>query len=183
MANLLHVLCVYLDMAGRTRYAILLDSQVGYKDTISWWEGAKTMITGKEYDKIPLLPGLLLESIPYSEVVGLANPPFNFEVISSDTNTVRLFCESCNVKELTFHQMQYLQAVKTLVDRITALPKLKWIESLRVGSGALLNMPTAFPHAIKVTVRYVGKVPVKGEQGIKFGIELIVSALTTWFCC
>jgi len=182
MANLLHVLCIYVDMAGKPRYAILLDSRIGYKDMLSWWEETKTLITGKEYDKVRVIPGSLLESIPDSEVVELAknfDPVLNFKVISSDmnANAVRLHCGSHdeNVKELTFTQMLYLQAVKTMADRIAALPKLKWIESLHDGSGALLNMPTAFPQPIKVAVRYVGKVPVKGEEGIQFGVELIVS--------
>ena len=168
-------------MTEKRRYAILLDSTIGYKHP-SWLKDAKDWILGKQkqYYEKNVVSGTLLEALSDKEIVVLAqqfDPILNYKSLTVD-HAIWLHCEPKQIRELTVEEMKYLLAVKTCYDRLDALPKLDWIGSLAIGVGAHLNIPTVFGHPIRVTIRYVGSLPPNGEgecSGTFFGVELLVS--------
>ena len=162
----------------REKYAILLEAQLGYKASTSWWDGAKAILTFgiKDYDRLHVIAGSLLEIIEDSEVGVLADyiqPPPNYKVLSDSSH--RLYCTSKVIKELNEQQMSLLLAVKSCNDRIAVLPKLEWIETLRDGSGAFVSVPEVYNCPTKVAVHYIGSLPDKEKEGFYFGVELLVS--------
>ena len=62
--------------------------------------------------------------------------------------------------------------MKNSYDRHKAVNILQYVEKLRVGYGVYVAIPT-IPHPMRGVVRYIG--PLPGEEGTKFGIELLVS--------
>lgn len=161
------------------KYAILLESAVGYKEP-SWIEYARDwrLGKGKQFSEKNVVGGTLLEALSEKEILVLAphfDPLLNYKVMFSD-HVVWLHCNPKQIQMLNFEEIKYLQAVKSCNDRLDALPKLDWIESLILGTGAFVNMPTVFGHPVRVTVRYVGDIP-GGELGTYFGVELLVSIL------
>ena len=181
-------------MAEKQRYAILLDSTVGYKQP-SWFKDTKDWVLGKQkqYTEKNVVSGTLLEALSDKEIVVLAqqfDPILNYKVISTD-HPIWLHCEPKQLKSLTVEEVKYLLPVKSCYDRLNeALPKLDWIGSLTVGVGAYLNMPAVINQPLKVTIRYVGSLPPTGEGeclGTFFGVELLVSVLCmavqlAWLC-
>ena len=173
------MLFFFIEMSGtesRKRYAILLEAQTGWKFPSSLWEEAKAMFTRKEYEWVNVLSGRLLEILEDSEVGILADciqPPPNYRIISDPS--VKIYCKSQWIRELTAMEVKFLQAVESYIDRIKALPKLEWIQSLRVGSGAYVCMPPTFECPTRVTIRFIGEIPIEGKQGTYLGLELLVS--------
>ena len=168
-------------MMDTNQYAILLDGTVGYKGP-SWLMDAKDWVFGKQKQFIEknVISGTLLEALNEKEILLLAqqfDPILNYKVLSLE-HTIWLHREPKQTKGLSYEEMKYLQAVKSCNDRLEALPKLKWIGSLTLGSRALLNMPTVFNHPIEVTLRYIGS--LLDHCGTYFGVELMVSVMCTW---
>ena len=160
------------------KYAILLDSAVGYKEP-GLLKDAKDFVLGKpkQYSQKNIISGTLLEALSEKEILLLAphfDPILNYKVLSSDP-TVWLHCTSKQVKRLNHEELKYLQAVKSFNGRLKALPKLDWIGSLHVGSGVYLNIPTVYGRLLKVTIRYIGSLPSEDHLGTNFGVELLVS--------
>ena len=160
------------------KYAILLDSAVGYKEP-GLLNDAKDFVLGKpkQYSQKNIISGTLLEALSEKEILLLAphfDPILNYKVLSSDP-TVWLHCTSKQVKRLNHEEMKYLQAVVDSNDRIEALPKLDWIGDLNVGAGVYVYLPIIFSNSVKVTIRYVGSLPSETHLGTYFGVELLVS--------
>ena len=169
-------------MVDTSRYAILIDTTVGYKEP-SWLKDAKDWVFGKQrqYSEKNVISGTLLEALSEKEILLLAQqfePILNYRVLSSE-HTIWLHCKPKQIKGLSYEEMKYLQAVKACNDRLEALPKLDWIGSLTPGSGCFLSMPTVYAHPIKVTIRSVGDLPGGDHFGTHFGIELLVSVMCT----
>ena len=130
----------------------------------------------KQFSEKNIRSGTLLEALMEKEILLLAqhfDPILNYKVLSSE-HVVWVHCKSKQVKGLSYEEMKYLQAVKGFNDRLEALPKLDWIESLAPGSGVFLYIPAIFSHPVKVTIRFVGSLPGGDHVGTYFGVELLV---------
>ena len=160
----------------KEKFAILLDSAVGYKPS-SWKEDTKDWVLGKQFTEKSIIGGTLLEALSEKEILVLASqfePILNYKVISSE---VSLHCKPKQIRTLNVEEVQYLQAVKSCNCRLEALPKLEWIGSLYIGSGAYLDMPAISNHPVKITILYIGNLPSADYLGTWFGVELLVSML------
>ena len=96
--------------------------------------------------------------------------PVNYKKYSDDS--VKLYCKPEQVLQLNYQQFSLLLGVKSAFDRFKALSNLSWVEKLAVGFGVKVSIAT-IPIPVKGIIRYVGALP--GEDGTKFGIELLVS--------
>ena len=164
------------DICQKKRFAILLDSATGYKQS-TWKEDTKDWVLGKQFIEKTVIGGTLLEALSEKEILVLAprfEPILNYKVLSSE---VSLHCKPKRIRTLSAEEVGYLQAVKSCNDRLEALPKLDWIGSLHIGSGVYLDIPTVFNHPVKVTIRYIGSLPSADSLGTHFGVELLVSML------
>jgi len=91
--------------------------------------------------------------------------------IQSTTNTF-LFANSRVVFCISSLQRDFLLGVNSLDNRLLLLgTKLKWMESLKIGSHVLVTISTD-PLSVRGTVRYIGN--LSGKDGTHFGIELLV---------
>lgn len=132
----------------------------------------------KQFIEKNIISGILLRALTEKEVLSLApylDPISNYKVMHPD-HVSWVHCTPKEIKALSYEEMKFLQAVKNCNDRLNALPKLDWIGSLHLGSGAFLDMPTVFTQQIKVIIRYIGSL-ADGEPGTFIGVELLVSIL------
>ena len=135
---------------------VLLEDKSAYKYTTKWSQDI-------------VLKGSLLVELTYGEVRETWSRPLNYKKYSD--NSVELYCKPEDVRQLNDEQFNLLLGVKHPVDCYKALDILDWVETLRVGSGVNVTIPT-IPNAVKGIIRYIG--PLPGEEGTKFGIELLV---------
>ena len=84
---------------------------------------------------------------------------------------VFLFVTGSSVLHITSSQRDYLLGVKQTHYRMEVLERLRWTESLTVGSEVYVTI-TTIPAPVKGIIRYIGELP--GEEGRKFGIEIMV---------
>ena len=68
-------------------------------------------------------------------------------------------------------QRDYLLGIKQTYYRMEVLERLQWVQSLVVGSDVYVTIAT-IPTPVRGTIQYIGELP--GEEGRKFGIELVV---------
>jgi len=147
---------------------ILLEDKVGLKNK---WD--------------PVTPGLCTEELIHrgSLLVELTETearetyqyftnklPLNYKKYSDDS--AKLYCNPVDVRQLNDKQFSFLLGVKLPFDQYKALNILNWVEKLRVGCGVNVTIPT-IPHPVRGIIQYIG--PLLGEEGTKFGIELLVS--------
>ena len=153
-------------------YAILLqdvNGQVEYKSVSGY---------GYSFRNQYVLRGTLLARLPQLEVDGRRhqeiNPPMNFRVLKEPA--VTLHCKMNDVLLLNYEQKELLLPIGSTNDRFEAVDKMEWAEKLTLGSLVYVSIPTLRKPAEGV-VHYFGKLP--GEDGTKFGIELLVCKLYT----
>ena len=141
-------------------YALLLQEDDGHKYT---------------ENNNRVLKGTLLVKLSQEEIKGakqyLASGllPFNFKCLEDPS--IKIYCSSNDVHPLSEQQKDYLYGIGSASDRYGALGKLEWTQKLTKGSIIYVSIP-AFSTAAKGKVHYIGRLP--GENGIKFGIELLV---------
>ena len=147
---------------------ILLEDTIAYKQTSTWG-----ILTTKAFTEEHVVRGSLLVTLTDSEVEETSSyftPPLNYKKYSDDS--IKLCCEPEQVLQLNDQQFDLLLGVKLPFDRYKALKIRNWAEKLRVGLGLNVSIPT-FPHPVRGVIQYIGTLP--GEEGTKFGIELLVS--------
>ena len=148
---------------------ILLQNVVAEKKTISIWS---SWVLNPFTDECLLKGSLLVELTggEARETLQRFNPPLNYKKYSDDS--VKLYCKPEQVFQLSDEQFSLLSGVKLLFDRYKVLNILYWVEKLKVGDGVNVTIPT-IPYPVRGIIRYIGSLP--GEEGTKFGIELLVS--------
>ena len=147
---------------------ILLEDTIAYKQISKW-----NKLTSKPFTEDCILRGSLLVELTDAEAREsnqYFTPPLNYKKYSDDL--VKLYCKPELVLQLNDQQFNLLLGVKHLFDRYIALNILNWVEKLKAGFGVNVAIPT-IPNPVRGVIRYVG--PLPGEEGTKFGIELLVS--------
>ena len=147
---------------------ILLEDTVAYKQVNKW-----NPLAAKSYIEEHLLRGSLIVELNDSEAREARqwiNSPVNYKKFSDDS--VKLYCGPECVHQLNDKQFNLLLGVKFSFDRYKMLKILPWVEKLQVGYAIKVTVPP-IPHPVRGVVQYIG--PLPGEDGTKFGIELLVS--------
>ena len=147
---------------------ILLEDINAFKQTNKWG-----ILSAKSFTEDRILRGSLLVELTDAESRETNlyfSPPLNYKRYSDES--VMLYCTPSQVLQLNDQQFNLLLGVKHPFDRFRALNILHWVEKLRVGVGVKVAICGIHNPAIGV-IRYLGQLP--GEEGIKFGIELLVS--------
>ena len=155
---------------------ILLKDTTAYKQTNKWG-----ILSAKSFTEEHILRGSLLvelTDVEARETSQYFTPFLNYKKYSDDT--VKLYCEPKVVHQLNDQQFDLLLGVKYPFDRYKALNILNWVEKLKVGFGINVAIPT-IPDPARGVIRYTGTLP--GEEGTKFGIELLVSEWYHNFNC
>ena len=152
---------------------ILLEDTTAYKHTKRWSKLAAK--TPKSFTEQGILKGSLLKEL--TEAGSMENsqhfaPPLNYQKYRFSNDLVVLYCKPEHVLQLNDQQFDLLLGVKVPLDRFRALNILNWVENLKGGFGVNVAIPT-IPNPVYGVVRYIG--PLPGEEGTKFGIELLVS--------
>ena len=146
---------------------ILLEDAVAHKLT-KW-----NLLVSKSFVGERLTRGSLLVELTDGEARETQQyftPPLNYKKYSDDS--VKLYCKPEQVFQLSDEQFSLLSGVKLPFDRCKVLNILHWVEKLKVGYGVNVTIPT-IPYPVRGIIRYIGSLP--GEEGTKFGIELLVS--------
>ena len=147
-------------------YYILLEDKVAYKQKKGW-----NPLT-PAYTDDHILKGSLLMALSGSEAresVQYFNFLVNYKKYSDPT--LKLYCDPKDVRQLSEKQFNLLLGVKHVTDRYQLLRTLQWVESLDKGDPVAVTIPT-IPAPVKGVVQYIG--PLPGEEGTKFGVELLV---------
>ena len=153
-------------------YAVLLKSSRGYREET-------------ENDVIQLRPiaahkGTLLISLNSETTIRIQRKfgcHVNYKLADRrdiHQADVFLFNNESNVLCITTLQRDFLLGVKQTHCRMELLEGLQWVESLKVGSEVYVTIAT-IPAPVKGIIRYIGG--LTGEEGRKFGIELMVCLL------
>ena len=95
----------------------------------------------------------------------------NYELDVQSFSTTYLFANSEVVFGISSLQRGFILGVNSLDNRLNLLDKLRWIESLQIGSEVCVTIPTSSA-PVKGVVRYIGSLSC--EYGTHFGIELLV---------
>jgi len=145
---------------GMPKNFILLEDKPAHKYTTKWTQDS----VRKGSLLVELAEGEARETQSHSAC------PLYYKIYSDDI--VKLYCEPENIRQLNEEQFNLLLGVKHSLNRYKALDILDWVEKLRVGYGVNVTIPT-ISDPVKGIIRYIG--PLPGEEGTKFGIELLVS--------
>ena len=147
---------------------ILLEDTAAHKQAVNW-----NPLPKKSYVNKHLLQGSLLVQLTESESRETSQyfaDPLNYKKYSDDS--IKLYCKPEQVLQLNDDQFDLLLGVKYSYGRYKALNILSWVEKLKIGYDVNVAIPT-IPHPVRGVIRYKGSLP--GENGTKFGIELMVS--------
>ena len=90
-----------------------------------------------------------------------------------------LFVEEASILHIATAQRDFLLGIKHTHCRMEVLDKLEWVESLTVGSKIYVTI-ASITAPVKGIVRYIGGLP--GEEGRKFGIEMMVCVAVMYIC-
>ena len=146
---------------------ILLEDVFGHKQRWSPWPLATRYIDEHIHR------GSLLVQLTYAESNENESyfvVPLNYKIYGDDS--IKLYCKPERVLQLNDEQFSLLLAVKQPLDRHKALDILHWVEKLQVGNSVNVTIP-AIHYPVRGIIRYIG--PLPGEEGTKFGMELLVS--------
>ena len=157
-------------------YALLLENVEGFK------EEAHFVGYGKQLKSVTVKKGSLLVRLNPSVVNSIKKNhdcPVNFRVDGpgkhlrefSSKNTELVSVNADVLFYLSRHQRDLLLGVKNPSNRIEVLGRLEWVESLRKDSEVHVTIAT-ITAPVRGVIRYIGSLP--GEEGRKFGIELMV---------
>ena len=147
---------------------VLLEDTVGHTLTSKW-----NPLAAKSYIEEHLLRGSLIVELTDCEAREARqwiNSPVNYKKYSDDS--VKLYCGPEHVRQLNDTQFNLLLGVKVPFDCYKSLNILPWVETLQVGYGVNVTVPH-IAHPLRGVIQYIG--PLPGEEGTKFGIELLVS--------
>ena len=155
----------------QSSYAVLLKSGRGYREEVTK-DGSQ--LRPVEAQKGTLL--VCLDSLTATRIQKKFGLVVNYKLadrcdIHHDQSEVFLFDNRSNVLFVTTIQRDFLLGIRLQLCRMEVLERLQWIESLTVGSEAYVTIAT-IPAPVKGIVRYIGK--LSGEEGTKFGIEIMV---------
>ena len=142
-------------------YALLLEECKGYKET------------GQTYSEKTVQAGNLLETLKDAEVAQTAakfDPPLNYKILID--STVKLYCESTAVYQLTTTENDILLGVRSINDRMQVYRNVEWVGLLHEGSHVLVQVPH-ISHPVQSIVHFIGYLPM--ESGVHFGVEFLVS--------
>ena len=148
---------------------ILLEDTIARKQQTNKW----SILSAKSFTDERILRGSLLVELTEAEAKDSSQyftPPLNYKKYSDDS--VKLYCKPEDVRQLNDCQFGLLLGVKLSFDRFKALKILNWVEKLSTGCGVNVAI-TTIPNPVRGVIQYVGTLP--GEEGTKFGIELLVS--------
>ena len=105
----------------------------------------------------------------HDELMEFTDPPHNYKILTDPS--VTLYGNHGQVHQLTIVQKDLICGIQGLPDRLEAVSKLGWVESLEIGSVVYVSLPsTNSPQ--KATVQYIGD--VNGKIGTRFGLKLTV---------
>ena len=149
---------------------ILLEDAVAQRQTShkSWNPLATKSVVGERLLRGSLL--VELTDVEARETQLYFTPSLNYKKFSDDS--LKLYCKLEQVLQLSDEQFSLLLGVKLPFDRYKVLNILPWVEKLKAGFCVNVTIPT-IPQPVRGIVRYIGSLP--GEEGTKFGIELLVS--------
>ena len=149
-------------------FGVLLKSAHGYKKEIK---------DGDHMKPVPVHKGSLLvylDSVIANEIQKKHDRLVNYKL--ADRHDIQrfevfLFDSGSSILHVNPLQREFLLGVRQTHYRMEILDKLQWVESLTVGSEVYVTIAT-IPTPVKGIIRYIGGLP--GEEGRKFGIELMV---------
>ncbi len=157
------------------------------KDTIGEKSGG--LMTGYKKKEVPVLRGalLILTSSNYPHSAAEGKPAHNYSVFKDD---ITLYCSAEDVVPLANYEFQILSGISTLGARYDAFidDTLDWGSKLKVDDAVyvglpirllVLGVPTSANAGAKARVRWIGVLP--GELGVKFGIEITVICLLSYY--
>lgn len=151
--------------------SLLLEDVMGYKETTSFLGNDEVQ---PELSHKIISKGSLLIRLSKSEITAIKEVHYrevNYQVYSVPLSNLYCFIDSKKLCEITSQQRDFLYAVEGLTDRLEVYKRLKWIGGLTKGSEVYVTIAT-IPHPVKGIVQYIGQ--LCGEQGKKFGVELLV---------
>ena len=149
-------------------YGVLLKSAVGYK---------KVAKDGDQLKPVPVHKGSLLvylDSMIANEIQNKHDRLVNYKLADRcdiQRFEVVLFDSGSSILHINSMQREFLLGVRQTHYRMEVLDKLQWVESLTVGSEVYVTIAT-IPTPVRGIIRYIGV--LHGEEGRKFGIELMV---------
>lgn len=149
-------------------YAVLLKTGRGYKEEKD--EGQLKPVTVCKGTLLVYLDSLSVKKIQEKYTVGL----MNYKVADRCENPqsgALLFATGSSISHITAMHRDFLLGVKQTYFRMELLKSLQWVQSLRLGSDVYVTI-TTIPTPVRGIIRYIGDLP--GEEGRKFGIELMV---------
>jgi len=150
-------------------YAVLLKSGHGYKEEMKD-EKELTSVNVHEGSLLVYLDPLITNRIKekYDCLV-------NYKMVDSCYHSeVFFFATESSVFHITNLQRDLLLSIEHMQHRIEVLQRLKWVESLVIGSEVYVTIAT-IPAPVKGIIRFIGKLPC--EEGRRFGVELMVKLL------
>ena len=150
---------------------ILLEDITAYKQISKWIKWS--LMLAKPFTERTILQGSLLvelTEVESRESNEFFTPPLNYKKYSDDS--VKLYCKPKYVLQLNDQQFDLLLGVKFPYNRFDALSILSWAEQLKVELAVNVAIAT-IPNPVRGVIRYIGA--LTGEQGTKFGVELLVS--------
>ena len=158
-------------------YAVLLKSGHGYK---------QEMIDGtNQLKSVAVHKGSLLvylDSLTVNRMQENYDRLVNYKLADRcdvHQSEIVLFVTGSSILHINTLQRDYLLGVKQTHYRMEVLERLHWIESLTVRSDVYVTIAT-IPTPVKGIIRYIGELP--GEEGRKFGIELMVCHVQLNLC-
>lgn len=147
---------------------VLLEDVKAHRKVTTW-----NPLAPSSYVDEHILRGSFLEELTDAESKATQQyfaVPLNYKKFYN--GAVKLFCKPEQVLQLNDKQFSLLLGVKSTADRYDALNILNWIEKLEVWHGIYVTIPT-ITSPVRGIIRYIGS--LSGEEGTKFGIEMLVS--------
>ena len=159
----INIILTEISSVDKLDHALLLEDMCG-----------RNCVTDCElYNPVIVSKGTLLKTISFEDFdVTIRQLDFQCNYKVMDDENIKLQCNPVAVYQLTNWQMQLLEAVEHLQDRIEVVHKLEWAEGLRPGISVYVTIPI-YPYPVKGIIHHCGRVPDK--HGIYFRVELIVS--------
>ena len=148
-------------------YAVLLKSGRGFKE-----EKGERQFKPVTVHKGTLL--VYLDSLAVKRIQEKYNCLMNYKVADGYEifeSEVFLFVTGSSISHITTLHRDFLFGVKQTHCRMELLKSLQWVQSLRLGSDVYVTIAT-IPTPVRGIIRYIGELP--GEEGTKFGIEMMV---------
>ena len=158
-------------MAGvQNSAALLLKDSLGDK--------GGTLLTGFRKKRENILRGSLLVSIPPKDAPSATDgkPAYNYRVVGDD---IMMYCLEYDVAPITDYEFNLLSGIKSPGARFDAFVNdiMDWGSTVKVGDIVYVSLPSQqviqATKRCRAAVRWIGLLP--GEEGTKFGIELLVS--------